>query len=79
MKLLTISKSRYNGGVKAKRLYGSSTITTFYVFREEDIHHFDRCVTVEVGGKTPGERATRAKEKAEPLLRKLLESKGIVL
>ena len=77
MKLITSSKNRYNGGVKAKRLYGSSTITTFYVLRPEDEHNPDLWATVEVGGKTPGERSTAAKVKAEPIIRKLLADKGI--
>ena len=71
MKLKAFSKSRYNGGVKAKRLYGSSTITTFYVMREQDEKNAQLWVTVEVGGKTPGDRVTAAKLKAEPLIREL--------
>lgn len=77
MKLITSSKNRYNGGVRAKRLYGSSTITTFYVFRPEDENDPSRWATVEVGGKTPGERSTAAKAKAEPIIRKLLADQGI--
>ena len=72
MKLITCSKSRYNGGVKAKRMYGSSTITTFFVFRQEDQYEYSKWVEVEAGGKTPGERASAAKIKAEPIIRKLL-------
>lgn len=72
MNLKTFSKSRYNGGVKAKRLYGSSTITTFLVMRDIDLQNPEYWVTVEVGGKTPGERATAAKTKAEPLIQALL-------
>lgn len=79
MKLKAVSKSRYNGGVKAKRLYGSSTITTFYVMRPEDEKRADLWVTVEVGGKTPGDRITAAKAKAEPLLIKLLADKGLTV
>lgn len=79
MKLKAFSKSRYNGGVKAKRLYGSSTITTFYVMRPEDEKRADLWVTVEVGGKTPGDRITAAKAKAEPLLIKLLIDKGLTV
>jgi hypothetical protein len=77
MNLKTVSKNRYNGGVKAKRLYGSSTITTFYVMRVEDEKNPQFWVTVEVGGKTPGERATAAKAKAEPIIRELLSKAGI--
>jgi len=76
MKLKTFSKSRYNGGVKAKRQYGSSTITTFYVMRPEDEKRPELWVTVEVGGKTPGDRITAAKLKAEPLIRELLAKLG---
>jgi len=77
MKLKAVSKSRYNGGVKAKRRYGSSTITTFLVMREQDDSRADLWVTVEVGGKTPGDRVTAAKIKAEPLIRELLIKHGI--
>ena len=77
MDLKTVSKNRYNGGVKAKRLYGSSTITTFYVMRVEDKNNPQFWVTVEVGGKTPGERSTAAKAKAEPIIRELLSKGGI--
>lgn len=77
MKLITSSQNRYNGGVAAKRKYGSSTITTFIVLRPEDENDASLWATVEVGGKTPGERATAAKVKAEPLIRKLLEARGI--
>ena len=81
MKLKAFSKSRYNGGVKAKRMYGSSTITTFYVMRAEDESpaNPELWVTVEVGGKTPGDRITAAKLKAEPLIRELLNKKGIMV
>ncbi len=79
MKLLTFSKNRYNGGVKAKRLYGSSTITTFYVMRPEDEKRPELWATVECGGKTPGERATAAKAKAEPVIRALLLAAGIAV
>lgn len=77
MKLKTSSQIRYNGGVNAKRKYGSSTITRFFVFRPEDEHNSSLWATVEVGGKTPGERSTAAKVKAEPIIRKLLADKGI--
>jgi hypothetical protein len=79
MKLKTVSKNRYNGGVKAKRLYGSSTITTFYVMRIEDETKPQFWATVEVGGKTPGDRATAAKAKAEPIIRELLAKAGVTL
>ena len=79
MKLQTASKERHNGSVKAKRQYGSSTITTFWVFRPEDERNANRWATVAVGGKTPGERATATKVKAEPIIRAILEKEGIVV
>ena len=79
MKLSTASKERFNGGVKAKRQYGSSTMTVFWVFRPEDERNPGRWATVTVGGKTPGERATAAKIKAEPIIRAILEKKSIVV
>lgn len=77
IKLVAHSKNRYNGGIRAKRLYGSSTITEFYVFRPEDEHIPSRWAIVEVGGRTPGERATAAKVKAEPIIQELLAKEGI--
>lgn len=79
MNLVAKSMSRYNGGVAAKRQYGSSTITKFVVYRVEDAKTPSLWVEVEVGGKTPGERLTAAKAKAEPLIQKLLSSKGITV
>lgn len=77
MDLKALSVGRYNGGIAAKRKHGSSTITTFLVWRCCDTEFSDRSVQVEVGGKTPGARATTAKKIAEPLIRELLKSKGI--
>lgn len=79
LKLVTHSKNRHNGGVRAKRLYGSSTITEFYVFRPEDEAIPSRWATVEVGGRTPGDRATAAKVRAEPIIRELLAKEGITV
>jgi hypothetical protein len=79
MKLLTISDGRYNGGVGAKRRYGSSTLTTFWVFRVEDKENYDLHVKVTVGGRTPGERSTEAKRIAEPMIRDLLVQKHIIV
>jgi len=79
MKLITFSQSRYNGGARAKRIYGSSTITTFIVCRPEDVNDSSLWATVEVGGKTPGERATAAKAKAEPIIRELLSLRGCLV
>lgn len=77
MKLITSSQNRWNGGVAAKRQYGSSTMTEFLVYRPEDREQVHRWVTVAVGGKTPGERVTAAKQKAEPMIRELLAREGI--
>jgi hypothetical protein len=74
VKLVAKSFERYNGGVRAKRLYGSSTITRFYVFRPEDHGDPNKWVIVETGGPSPGERATAAKTKGEEMLR----AKGIL-
>jgi hypothetical protein len=63
MRLTAISHSRHNGGVKFKRLYGSSTLTTFLVF---DDAKPTRTLYVEAAGKTPGERKTLALETARP-------------
>ncbi len=73
MKLVAKSYQRYNGGVRAKRRYGSSTITRFYVYREQDAADPSKWVSVEVGGPSPGERATAAKQQGEQVLR----SKGL--
>lgn len=77
MKLMTSSQHRYNGGVEAKHSYGSSTITEFLVFRPEDKNDPSRWATVKTGGKTPGERSTAAKAKAEPIIRKILADQGV--
>jgi hypothetical protein len=73
-KLVARSFERYNGGVRAKRLYGSSTITRFYVFRPEDRNDPNKWAIVETGGPSPGERATAAKVKGEEMLR----AKGVL-
>jgi hypothetical protein len=74
MKLVAKSFQRYNGGVRAKRQYGSSTITRFYVFRPEDRDDPNKWAIVETGGPSPGERATAAKIKGEEMLR----AKGVL-
>ena len=76
MKLIAVSMNRYNGGVRAKRKYGSSTLTEFIVFLPEDEHIPENWITVkDVGGKTPGERATKAKGIALPQIQARLDSK----
>lgn len=73
--LKTISMSRYNGGVKAKRQYGSATITKFDVWDER----WPRViVSVDVGGASAGERTTAAKQRALPLLETELRKKGLL-
>lgn len=65
MKIIATSFERYNGGIRAKRLYGSSTITRFYVhLKAEDVSLWE---VIEVGGPTPGERKTKAIEKYKRL------------
>ena len=58
MKLFARSFQRYNGGVRIKRLYGSSTITLFHVGIEGSDP--STWATIEAFGKTPGERKTNA-------------------
>lgn len=67
-KIVAISMSRYNGGVKAKRQYGSSTLTTFAVGFEGQIGNY---TNIETGGLTPGDRKTAA-------INKFKAMKGIV-
>ncbi len=59
-KIIASSFQRYNGGVRIKRLYGSSTVTRFYVFREEDRNDASKWLVVEGFGPTPGDRKTDA-------------------
>jgi hypothetical protein len=59
-KIIASSFQRYNGGVRIKRLYGSSTVTRFYVFREEDRNDASKWLEVEGFGPTPGDRKTDA-------------------
>jgi len=60
MKIIANSFERYNGGIKIKRLYGSSTVTRFYVYYEADANNPKAWLEVEGYGKTPGERKTDA-------------------
>ncbi len=59
MKIEAISMSRYNGGAKAKRQYGSSTITVFSVGVVGNPASYK---DIEAGGATPGARKTAAIE-----------------
>ena len=57
-KIIAHSFERYNGGVRVKRLHGSSTVTRFYVYREgTDPKDWK---VVEGFGPTPGDRKTDA-------------------
>jgi len=59
-KIIASSFERYNGGVRIKRAYGSSTITRFYVYREEDRNNPAAWEKIEGYGPTPGDRKTDA-------------------
>jgi hypothetical protein len=63
-KIKASSFERYNGGARIKRQYGSSTVTRFYVYREEDEHDPSKWVKVEGYGPTPGDRKTDAIRKS---------------
>jgi hypothetical protein len=54
------STERYNGGVRIKRLWGSSTVTRFYVHYADDRHDPSKWMKIEGYGKTPGDRKTYA-------------------
>lgn len=71
-KIQCVSMGRYNGGVKAKRLHGSSTITRFMVWIDGDALLRKE---YEVGGATPSARKAEAirRFKAE-VLREVHES-----
>lgn len=66
-KIIATSSSRYNGGVAAKRKYGSSTITKFLIYREENGNPPDvsKWVYIEGFGPTPGDRKTDAIKRFE--------------
>lgn len=59
-KIEATSFERYNGGVRIKREYGSSTVTKFYVHFADERGDPSRWLKVEGYGKTPGERKTDA-------------------
>ena len=57
-KVFAVSKNRYNGGIRIKRIYGSSTVTTFLVGVEgSDPLSWQE---IEGFGRTPGDRKTDA-------------------
>jgi hypothetical protein len=59
-KIIASSYERYNGGVKVKRQYGSSTVTIFLVYKEEDKDNPSAWELVKGFGASPGERKTYA-------------------
>lgn len=59
-KIHAVSFERYHGGASIKRQYGSSTITRFYVYKEEDKKSSEKWLIVEGFGPTPGDRKTDA-------------------
>jgi len=56
-----ISANRYNGGVRIKRQWGSSTVTEFWV----RVNGVPQDYKVVGYGKTPGERKSYAKKVVE--------------
>lgn len=63
------SMERYNGGIKIKRIYGSSTVTKFLVRPKGEKSFGDpQAIMVEGYGPTPGERKTFAMRKAAQIL-----------
>lgn len=68
-KLEAHSMERYNGGVKIKRRYGSSTVTRFLVRPKGSKAVSDPgAVMVEGFGPSPGERKTFAMQRAAQIL-----------
>jgi len=62
VKIKASSYGRYNGGVKAKRAYGSNAVTQFYVYLAENEHEPKAWSKIEAKGPTPGDRKTIAIE-----------------
>lgn len=59
-KIVAHSFERYNGGVRIKRQYGSSTVTKFYIYYAGDEKDPSKWKIVEGYGPTPGDRKTDA-------------------
>jgi hypothetical protein len=55
-----VSKNRYRATASERRLHGGSTVTEFYVYRDEDRDNHAAWKVVTGYGKTPGERKTDA-------------------
>lgn len=53
---IIFSESRYDGGVRVKREFGSATVTVFKIKLTPDAEY----LTIEGKGRTPGERRTAA-------------------
>lgn len=60
MGIIAVSKSRYNGGIKVKRLHGSSTVTTFWVFDSKDEKDPSKWAEIDGYGPTPAARKVNA-------------------
>lgn len=59
-RIIATSYERYNGGARTKRMYGSSTVTRFYVHFAEDARDPSKWEEIEGYGPTPGDRKTHA-------------------
>jgi hypothetical protein len=59
-KIIASSYERYNGGIRIKRQWGSSTVTVFCVYREEDKDNPSAWELIKGYGASPGERKTYA-------------------
>lgn len=70
MKVIAVSMERWNGGIRAKRQYGSSTMTKFVCYYAGDEHNVDRWVYVTTGGTGPSDRKAKAIAEATGLLAK---------
>lgn len=53
---IIFSESRYNGGVRVKREFGSATVTVFKIKLTPESEY----LTIEGKGRTPGDRRTAA-------------------
>jgi len=60
-----LSQRRYRATAAQKRMYGGSTTTVFLVCHTDDAKNW---FYVEAFGKTPGDRKTVAKKRAEELV-----------
>lgn len=72
-KLKLTSKERYRASADERRRYGGSTVTVFWAQPSDDPSTW---FTVKGYGKTPGERKTYARRKAEEQLEESGEGRG---